>query len=435
MKEQQIQPSNQEKFKIPVQPRSIELANLGIREAVSLHSALGPFLFAPEYVTTVPLPVVNAIGELVEMNTDTFAHFVSRNTEGDRLAYQHTVVPQRGMVEPFFQVDMVAINQQLLTDAPLLEPSEIVQQLKQTIFEFEPNLAMYELIQTFGGAGALGRNFRADLDILRQRHGKPIAILAPTKEKFAAVLFTEFGVHDSQEVSPETLRQIVQESSGFDTVLGPDDFINHLNERNGDCDFLLYVRPSDPVAKLKDPTTTVDEPLLGDDQIRMIIRRNAITLIIDNPEWGMTDPRRIKDSKVALPLLGMGQSIRTANHLHLLDSGSGLLRAKPRAGVFGAYGQKIIDGKNEAHRAWLGEKIQKRGPYIVQPEMEPTMIVDPATAERFLAMDRMFFSMVSGRSTFMGGIRILIPVESSNARNGRLHGSDDMISAPIVAVT
>lgn len=432
MKER-LQHTGKEKLKIPVQPGQVEMATFGTLTHVDLHSAMGPFLFAPEYETAIPPSVIAAVGHLVEMNTDAFAHLVPRNTEGDSLAYQHCAVPSRGVVEPFFQVDMVATSSDFLTQAAGEDSSQIAAQLKNRIFEFEPSIAMYELIHAFGANGDLGAHFRRDLDVLRLRHGKRIALLAPTAEKFSAVLASEFGLSEHHGLSQEELSDLVKEVSGFDTVLGPDDFIDHLNANDGECEFLLFVRPSDPVAKLKDPTALVNSPLLGDEKLRRIIRRNAITLNIDNPDWGIADPRKIKDSKAALPLLGMGLSLRNRDQVHKLDLSVGLQRAKPRGGVFGAYGQKPIDAQNESHRLWLAEQIELRGPYLIQPEMAPLLIIDSSSSRQFLAMDRLFFSMVSGTASFMGGIRILNPVESSNAKHGRLHGSSDMISAPIVA--
>lgn len=425
---------NQERFKIPVQPRAIEQIELGRIEQVHLHSTLGPFAFAPECITTLTSTVIDAIGQLVAENAQVSQLFVSRNTEGDPLAYQHCVMPNGVISEPFFQVDMVATEENLITASEQLDTSTVAEHLRCTIFEFEPSLAMYELIGTFGSGGMLGENLRQHLDLLRWRHGKPIAILAPTQEKFAAVLATEFGLPLDHGLSPAELAEHVQAVSGFDTVLGPEDFMQHMIDTDGHCHFLLFVRPSDPIAKLRDPHVALEHPLLGHDLLRKIIRRNAITLNIDNPEWSATDPRRIKDSKAALPLMNMGLRVRSQDDVgELLNGKKSLWRAKPRAGVFGAYGQKIIDPANDAHRQWLGEQLSQRGPYVLQPEMAPLMVIDQSSGQKFLAMDRNFFSMVTGVPEFLGGLRILIPVESMEAKNGRLHGSRDMITVPIMA--
>lgn len=420
-----------ETFKIPVQPKSIEMADISHRELVHLHSTLGPFMLAPEYKTELPEGVIDAVGTLVKINTDAFSKLLPRNSEGDTLAYQHCHMPDGKPAEPFFQVDMMAISQDLINTAGC-DQTVLQKELKDTIFEFEPSIAMYELIQTFGGGGILKDNFRRNLDILRERHGKQIALLAPTTPKFEAVLKTEFGLSIDHGLSEDEFNKRIKDISGFDSLLGPDTFIDHVNHYEGECDVLLYVRPSDPISKLKDPSVVVDEPLLGDTLLRKIIRRNAVTLNIDNPEWSIHDPRRIKDSKAALPLLNMGHSIRWVSQINRLSDESRLLRAKPRGGVFGAYGQKTISIQNESQRQWLKEQVELRGPFIVQPEMAPVMIIDECSGEKFLAMDRLFFSTVNGRATFMGGIRILIPVHSNEARNGRLHGSNDMISAPII---
>lgn len=434
------------------QEQTSEVINLGeIITRTDIPSTLGPFEFAPNCEVRFPPEVIKTLGERVEEHARVFSKFVPENTEGNQLAYQHCVRTVDGCVtEPFFQVDIAGLSHDFLAGASTVDQEEVARILRGRIFEFESSIAMYGLIETLGGGGLLGTKFREHLDLIRAKHDKPIVLLAPTKEKLKAMRETEFGKVGTQVLTSKEVNEI----SGFDALWGPDEFREHLEQHGGECKSLLYVRPSDPIFKLKDPEQKVASPLLGHSNLRGIIRENAITLNIDNPFWPTGDTRRIKDSKAALPLIGMGFRVDTVNDViannepeeivvtntfsEFMNS-SGLsqlssFRAKPMQGVFGGYGQKTMNFLDRHNITWLEEMLSLRGPYIIQPEIEPLVVTDSSTRDSFAVIDRAFFSMVKGVPEFMGGVRILVPLDSGEAQRRRLHGTSEMISAPILSL-
>jgi len=422
-----------------------ELFNLGT--VVTRHdipSTLGPFEFASNCETVYPPNVIETLNQLVEEHARVFSQFIPANTENNNLAYRHCPIIAGKFVEPFFQVDIAGLSQDVLGNTNTESAENLMEILRGRIFEFEPSIAMYGLIETFGGAGTLGIKFREHLNVLRKIHNRPVVLLAPTFEKFEAMREEEFGKTANEPLTTGEVNTV----SGFDGLWGPNEFLNHLKENGNSCKCLLYVRPSDPISKLIDPKQKVPNPLLDDPSIRRVIRNNAITLNIDNPDWPINDPRRIKDSKAALPLMDMGFEVNSINDLisdqgfltnkfncfitlHNLSPVS-FFRAKPMRGVYGGYGQRVIRPSNKMGVNWLKNSLDLRGPYIIQPEIEPLIIKDRTSEQPFAVMDRAFFSTVRGFSEFIGGIRILIPTDSNEAKRKRLHGTDAMISAPII---
>lgn len=82
--------------------------------------------------------------------------------------------------------------------------------------------------------------------------------------------------------------------SGFDAFWGPQQFLDHL----------------------------------GDKNLRRIIKANSLTFNIDNPEWGVGDPRRINDTKRYLPAVGTAFEIHERVFTSTFEQH---LRAKLRA--------------------------------------------------------------------------------------------------------
>jgi len=164
---------------------------------------------------------------------------------------------------------------------------------------------MYSLLEYFFSDGTqdtlFKRQFRAGLDDIRQKYGRPIALLAVTDQKYQAMRETEFGKMRGAPLTDDEVR----EYSGFDKFFSPEEFKKYLVENGGQSDYLLYVRSSDPVAKMKRPDLVIDEELLADDNLRRIIKANALTFNIDNPNLPIGDSRRINDTKEYLGAMGM----------------------------------------------------------------------------------------------------------------------------------
>jgi hypothetical protein len=285
---------------------------------------------------------------------------------------------------------------------------------------------------------------RASLDELRQRHGKKIALLAVTEQKYLAMKETEFGKREEEPLTDAHVRDL----TGFDTFFGPENFIKYLQGNSGAID--------------------VENPLLEDENIRRIIKAHALTFNIDAP--GMDTAKRINDTKEYLPNIGMGypvtefadiftpefveymargkpyrefpgnQRISTEFMTYLQsegidpamwESGEISLHFKPLKGTYGCYGHVHGPLSDKEFRQELRKNMRKRGAYVVQPEMQSPVIINATDGKAYSLIDRVFFSTDGTNYRFVGGFRSLMPLDSVEARNGRNHGSEYTVWAEI----
>jgi hypothetical protein len=201
------------------------------------------------------------------------------------------------------QIDMAAADAEFLRAADIMDEHELLPELRKRIFEIDNSLAMYQLLEGLfhpGDQSDSRRGWRAALDSLRKQLGRPIAVLAVTEPKYHDILASEFRKKAGEALPDDEVLRL----SGFNALWGPQQFLDHLAEHRGECAYLLYVRSSDPIQKLRRPEEFIEHPLLGDDDLRRIIKANSVTLNIDNPEWAVSDPRRINDHKCYLPAIG-----------------------------------------------------------------------------------------------------------------------------------
>lgn len=447
-----------------------ETAPLGMLvERDDLSTTLGPFLYLPDYHTQYPRSVTEALGMLYAEYNAAFGPLVDANREAPT-DYQHCVDPRTGQLTNYLvQIDMVGLPQDFLLDAQDADPHVVAQILRGRIFEIENSLAMYPLILgIYGREGQPSRfdtAFRRNLDELRARHGKAIALLAVTEQKHGAMRETEFGKHPDEPLTDQEVRAI----SGFDTLMGPQEFFDHVQSNGGRCDYLLYARTSDPVAKLRKPGLQVESPLLADPALRSIIKANAITFNVDDPDVGNDSPQRINDTKEYMGAMRMGHITHgiedvLSNDLvvHLnggraydafegkrlspglaallaergidpdaVESGSARMRAKPMRASYGCYGHLSGSMNDGAFRHELKKSLRARGPYVLQPEMSNPTIRNETDGAEYMFIDRNFMTCIGGRMEFLGGHRALMPLTSIEAHNNRVHGSNATVWAEI----
>jgi hypothetical protein len=257
-----------------------------------IRSSLAPFHALPEYRVRYPDVVVDALCQLYMEYNQAFAPLVEANREWEA-DYRHCIVgdlPKNLWV----QIDMVGLPQHFLDQAPSLDVGRVREMLRGAIFEIENSLAMYQLLERICGRSEFCHRFRSSLDAVRRRHNMPIALLAVTQEKYGLMMGSEFGRDADESISDDE----VFELTGFDRFFGPDEFRAHVAENAGGCRYLLYVRSSDPVLKLKKPDVVVEHPLLSDPQMRSIIKSHALTFSVDDPL--MDCSCRINDTKAYL---------------------------------------------------------------------------------------------------------------------------------------
>lgn len=428
-----------------IDPRQKTLGPTILR--TDIHSSEGPFQYLPDYKTEYPQVVSEALAQLYAEYNLAFAPLVEANREWDT-DYQFCLTgPGSSPVNYFVQIDMTGLPDDYLRTATNLEVSQVSEDLRGRIFEIENSLAMYQLLMrinsTDGNASNFELRFRNSLEALRQLHDRPIALLAVTEGKYQLMRKSEFGKRDGDSLTDEEVKQL----SGFDKFFGPEEFTKYLSENRGNCGYLLYVRSSDPVSKLKDPGTAVLQPLLSEPDIRRIIKAHSITINIDNPDLPIGSPRRVNDTKAYLIPMGMAFPVKTYADLKspgfvaylksrgvssdLIESGKVEVRAKPKLNSYGCYGHlrgNFTDGKFVQK---LKQGILKRGPYVLQPEMSNSEIINLTDGKSYLYIDRNFYSLIGGNPVFLGGERTLMPKNSSEAVRGRIHGNASSITAEV----
>ena len=422
--------------------------NLG--EVVSredIPSTLGPFLYSREYKTQYPKVISSALESLFVEYNRAFIPLVAKNREWET-DYQFATSEFGTPINYFVQIDMVGIPDEYFYVASGLSETRVREVLRRNTFEIENSMAMYGLLQgifSHDEERSLFENrFRASLDMIRQKHKMPIALLAVTDQKHQALREIEFGKHQGETLTDDEVRNI----SGFDRLFGPGEFLQHLERSGGKCGYLLYARTSDPVSKLRKPDTRVDIPLLENAQTRKAVKANAITFNVDNPALDSISPRRINDTKAYLSLMGMGYEIFDLVDLNSPDfrkyllgqhvdpdkvaNGEVSLRAKPLQGTYGCYGHvrgRLPEGE---FRRELRRNLLQRGRYVIQPEMPIPTMINSHDGTKYVFIDRNFlFTDGVNKPVFIGGFRSLIPIDSIEAKNGRIHGSSTNVVAEI----
>jgi hypothetical protein len=427
-------------------------------------SRMAPFLSFPEYHTHYPETVVQALFELYLEYNQTFKGLIEQNREWET-DYRYCFDESGNPLNRWVQIDMVGLPDSFLTVASVCTISEVKSALRNSIFEIENSLAMYQLLERILPALPFRRTFRSSLQELRNQYGLPIALLAVTDQKYHALRADEFGVGPNDILTSEMIREL----SGFDRLFAPEEFRQHVVANGGKCDYLLYVRSSDPVTKLKKPETTVDHPLLSDPEMRRVIKEYSLTFNIDNPEETDT-ARLINDTKAYMPIMKLGMIIQDESDLlsedvlNFIRNGGGyesyngerlsprlksflanrgvdaesiatgkqLLRAKPLQGTYGCYGHHSLSLTDRRARSELRADLRKRGSYIIQPELPTPFVVDPDRRETYGYIDRNFVTTLRGEPVFMGGFRSLLPLVSREAKKGRYHGNKETVWAGII---
>lgn len=406
----------------------------------------------PDNVSEYPDNALVAIAQLHDEYNRSFAPLVEKNREFER-DYQYCLTGPDGTPVNFFvQVDMVGLPHAYLAEAARRPVHEIREDLRNNMFEIENSLAMANLLEEMfrrrGEQSYFDMQFRASMDDIRAKFGMPIALLAVTEPKYEAMRLSEYGKKPGEDLTDEEVMAI----SGFDTLMGPEQFIQHIEEmkRQGkESGYLFYARTSDPVAKLKNPLLKVDHPLLSDPRYREIIKAYTLTMNIDNPDDDYRSGRLINDTKEHLPSIGMGFAINSPDFLedpnfwpHLrayligqgvsaedVDSGKAMAHYKPMFTSYGAYGHGRGPVGKEAFINGLRKTIAERGPVILQREMKVPKIrnTNPSDGRAYAYIHRNFFYNDGFRFRFLGGFNNGMPVGSNEEKKGRIHGNGEAV--------
>jgi len=423
------------------------------------------FKVLPEYKTYYPEVIIKALSNLYAEYNKAFVRLVEANREWET-DYRYSIAPNGIPINGWVQIDMVGLPDSFLKVASSLDEQQVQEVLRRKIFEIENSLAMYQLLELIfssnGEETFFRKNFRNSLNNLRKKHNKEVALLAVTEQKYQSMRESEFGKRVGEPLTCEEVREL----SGFDRFFGPQDFEQYLIQNRGKCDYLLYARTSDPVAKLKRPELKIEVPLLENDYTRRIIKENALTFNVDNPNWVNGDLRKINDTKAWMSALGMAfdiyryedavtivekrgekgnlQTIETlsdglVNYLKsqgvdfsAVDPREIILHAKPMQASYGCYGHTRGTLSDREFRRELRKGLRLRGPYVIQPEIQTPTVFNLTDGQSYTYIDRIFMWTDGENYNFMGGFRSLMPIDSIEARKGRNHGSSYTVWAEIL---
>ena len=372
-----------------------------------------------------PSIVTEALLRLFEEYNQNFSSLVEANREWET-DYQYLRCADGEYRNLFAQIDMAALPLPLIErlSMPGIRLEAVCEALRNNIFEIENSIAGYDYttrtFETQVRTVPIKTKWHAALDRLRKRYGKPIALLASTEEKFESLCVFEFGT--DAPPSDDHVKRI----SGFDKLIGPAEFAAHIDDRKGSCDYLLFVRASEPLEKLRRPATQIEYPLLADPRLRQAIKAHAITINVDTPNAPYDT--LVNDTKAYMRPMDMGfeigavddlLSVELARHLAAgapfadfhgpkfsprvvtylrkkgvspaqINGGDIEFRFKPLKGTYGCYGHVRGSLSSRSTRRKLKIEINARGPYVVQIEIPPHVIEDQRTGDRYHGMHRNF---------------------------------------------
>lgn len=396
--------------------------------------------------------------------------------------YQYSLA--KGTAMPAVQIDMAALSPDEIQAALKMSTTERHDFLIGKIFEIEGSIAAYGMLSNLFNQTAAkninssdwGVNWRKMIDSYRTTYQKPVVLLAASQEKYESMLGYEFGLTAEQiaaglHPTPEQVKLI----TGFDDYWGPAAYQNYVEQlpawtgQNLPAEHpLLYVRASNPVEKMKDPSFELKDSILDNPKLRQLIRAFSLTTNIDNPsapfsshvndtksymsamnlafEVNLEDPdvklwiSNQTNSNGSGSLKLMGKNKDNTFILRLRDflvsrgidpEGDFYLRAKPMVDVFGGYGQlklKFQSGRPGKMNILEREMLQ-RGPYVLQPELISNSRIDAAATEH-REIWRLFFGSLAtepeNKQIFpIAGLVNSIPATSIEIRGKveRVHGN------------
>lgn len=390
-----------------------------------------------------------------------------------------------------FQVDGPAYPDEFLKAAAAMNPKDLAELIKARVYEFESNIAMYNLNHRLWPEGTTNQTWHWAIENIRKKTGKRVAVLAGTEKKLDEMLMYELGTDRNHLLSESEIK----EQTGFDNFLGPSDLIKEFDKYGGlDSDYLFFGRMSRPKAWLKDPTMKIDEGIFADPAILKFVRAHAITHNFDNPSSPLNDHSIMMDTKQAL--IGIGSAylvthpkdIYSEEFIHFLEQngikiddvflgkinpnqkkklgdifikfpsdellskslimhfngrgsdykaiseGVQKVRGKPLKLHYGCYAH--INGQiNRA--SFLNElmkQVNSRGYYIIQPEFNNLIVVDDQNPEeKLIAIDRVFFVRdEQGNLIPMESCRSHMPLSSPDGQKNNVHEGAHTKCAPIV---
>lgn len=442
-----------------------------------------------------PPKVVEAFRIILDRYTDSFDQIVkTRQAQEDGDCYLPANFDGR-YFNFGFQIDLVGLPPQLLDELNTRTLEEIVMVLVDRIYEIENSLAMYGLMRgifsqnpaRYSSENFFGVNFNRAVETWEQHHGIPLVLGAVTEEKYKAMLLSEFGEDNEGVLTTEKIKEL----SGFSGFWGPRELERRIKDGSIE-NVAIYARTSYPPQWQKKPSLRLEIPLTENPETLDAIRSRAVTFNVDNqrevnwyldnldqleliydhvrdrgnfflqyrwkPDGSIYNPNFLNDTKEALVRMGLGypfgnvdsiiqevvvsvggRQIKTYRLNPVVSSALGippdaLIRAKPLLLHYGCYGHvrgPLTDGDV---RSELKRNLAMRGPYMLQGEKPPTVIINESDDRKYQIIHRVFFAYDprKQRYQFVGGLLNALPDDSEEVRRGRIHGNKNAVWGLIV---
>ena len=434
-----------------------------------LQSSLWSVSVIDWYDVKYPQLVIDVLWELYQEYNLAFSDLIIKNRENDG-DYKYTFDENWNPTNYFVQIDMTWLPEWFLDEVERwsISKRQLKEILRNRIFELENSLAMYQLLSVVFSRNweptRFWETFRWLLDKLREKHWKPIALLAVTQEKYEAMLLSEFW-SDSQNITPDKVKDL----SWFDAFFWPEQFQRMLDENGWKCPYLLYTRSSLPVSQLRNPEDNWHASILDDDNLRRIVKENSITYNVDSSSMAYSD--RINDTKEYQQEMWIAFWFDSIDELFtkeflehlrngkqpkvwtlyssyswprlsekfrefiekrwvdstLVDNWEIKLRFKPMKEAYWCYWHLSGSLDDKKLRAELSRNLRRRWSYVVQVDMLQPKISDEADEREFTYIDRVFFwiNPQNWAPTFMWWFRSLMPLDTEEAKKWRNHWNSE----------
>ena len=362
------------------------------------------------------------------------------------------------------QIDMTGMPPKFLSDISSWKYSdtELKQFVSSKIFEIENSLAAYSLLRNLWESSVFQENFDEQLDKIRATTSKKVKLLVLSEEKYKSVAsFDAWFIDDSQDRAAT-----VRANTWFDDLYGPEDILKAKEENE---EALYYVRASLDRAWLKNPDWNFSQDLLSNHELRAYIKRNSVTLNIDNPDSEYDEI--VNDSKEYMPAMKMGYRVESMADIftqeyidymqiqkkkgtfewsiyceqlqqYLLEKSYSLeqiqanwveLHLKPMKVAYWAFWHVSWDFTKSDKRQKLQKELTNRWSYILQPRMRNSECFDETSAEGYIYIDRIFMGIdpLTQSPKFIGWFRNFMPKESQDGKKWIVHGSPKTVYASI----
>jgi hypothetical protein len=408
----------------------IKKINLNVKSRRVLNDTR-KILYSKNHLVANPCIIKKSFVNIFREYNQVFNRMVQKNIDSsDDYSFNKNGSDER--VNWIVQIDLKGLDEEFFHTCVGRSQPEVDISVKSRIFEIENSWAAYSVHASATGPERKSAYSVKSLEMIsgiRMSTNKKIILLALTDEKYLSMLDAELGLTISQQVIPEK----VIEFTGFDDFWGPREFINHVENLEDIENYLFYVRSSDPVRKFKDNTVQIVHPLLSVEKYKRLIKSKSLTLNIDNSNWDSLDCRKISDSKMYMPTMGLADIIESPEEIETLQNKymQTRVRAKPAVGSYGCYGHFSGYLNDKKFRYNLRSGLLKWGKYVIQPEYPPSLVENTGDGKQYAYMDRIFCGFISNHEEYFGGQRIYIPTDSFEVKKRRLHIVNDSILGEI----